>query len=200
MALFIVAKELEGESQDYKDCIYRYNKDLRNLIFYCYNHCTSYVMNNLYPFGMACVYDQFLYLQKRRFKKMNTKALHFIISFDSMNYESDLDNNTLVSIMQMLNRFCFEEYQHILFLHTDKPSHHHIHYIVNPVNINNLHICRWSFWSVAYSLAEVLGDLYDMPLIPVTYQDERGSIVKGTETGSMAYQQKFIQRYNLKEG
>ena len=102
--------------------------------------------------------------------------------------------------MNSLCFMCFKEYQRILFLHIDKPSHYHIHYIVNPVNINNLHICRWSFWSVAYSFAEVLGDLYVMPLIPVTYQDERGRIVKGTETGSMAYQQKFIQRYNLKEG
>lgn len=200
MAVFQIAKNLEGKTKNLEECIYQTNRDLHNLLFYCRNHCVSCVMDNLYALGMECIYDQFLYLQKRRVKPIYTKALHFIIGFDTQNYEADIDANMIGTIMNSLCFMCFKEYQRILFLHIDKPSHYHIHYIVNPVNINNLHICRWSFWSVAYSFAEVLGDLYVMPLIPVTYQDERGRIVKGTETGSMAYQQKFIQRYNLKEG
>ena len=51
---------------------------------------------------------------------------------------------------------------------------------------------------MAYSFAEVLGD-FSIPLVPISYQDVRGRIVKGTETGCMVYQQKFLLRYNLPE-
>lgn len=198
MAMFQIAKNLEDKTENAEECIYKTNRDLRNLLFYCRNHCVSSVMDNLYALGIECVYDQFLYLQKRRVKSVYTKALHFIIGFDTQNYEADIDINMIGTIMGLLSFMCFKEYQRILFLHTDKPSHYHIHYIVNPVNINNLHICRWSFWNVAYSFAEVLGD-FSIPLVPISYQDVHGRIVKGTETGCMVYQQKFLLRYNLRE-
>lgn len=193
-----IAKNTEDKAEKPEDCIYESNKDLRNLLFYCNNHSTSCVMDNLYPLGMDCIYDQFLYLQKRRVKPIYTKALHFIIGFDTQNYEADIDSNMITTIMGSLSLLCFKEYQRILFLHVNKPSHYHVHYIINPINIYNLHICRWSFWNVAYSFAEVLGD-FSIPLVPISYQDVRGRIVKGTETGCMVYQQKFLLRYNLRE-
>lgn len=199
MAMFQIAKNMEDQSENQEECVYRSNKDLRNLLFYCNNHSTSCVMDNLYPLGMDCIYDQFLYLQKRRVKSVYTKALHFIIGFDTQNYEADIEPNMITTIMGSLSLLCFKEYQRILFLHINKLSHYHVHYIINPINIYNLHICRWSFWTVAYSFAEILGGLYDIPLVPVSHQDEHGRIVKGTETGSYIYQQKFIRRYNLKE-
>lgn len=200
MALLQIAKNMEDKAENPEECMYRSNKDLRNLLFYCHNHSVSCVMDNLYPLGMECIYDQFLYLQKRRVKSVYTKALHFIVGFDTQNYEADIDIQTATTIMGSLGFLCFKEYQRILFLHINKPSHWHIHYIVNPVNIYNLHICRWSFWKVAYRFAEILGGFHSIPLVPVSYQDEQGHIVKGTETGCYVYQQKFIQKYNLKEG
>lgn len=199
MALLQIAKNMEDKAEKPEECIYRSNKDLRNLLFYCHNHSVSCVMDNLYPLGMECIYDQFLYLQKRRVKSVYTKALHFIIGFDTKNYEADIDIQMAATIMRALGFLCFKEYQRILFLHINKPSHWHIHYIINPVDIYNLHICRWSFWKVAYSFAEVLGGFYNIPLVPISYQDEHGRIVKGTESGCYVYQQKFIRRYNLKE-
>lgn len=199
MALLQIAKNMEDKAEKPEECIYRSNKDLRNLLFYCHNHSVSCVMDNLHPLGMECIYDQFLYLQKRRVKSVYTKALHFIIGFDTKNYEADIDIQMAATIMGALGFLCFKEYQRILFLHINKPSHWHIHYIINPVNIYNLHICRWSFWKVAYSFAEVLGGFYNIPLVPISYQDEHGRIVEGTESGCYVYQQKFIRRYNLKE-
>ena len=198
MALFKVAK-YEDEVQEYKDYLYKTNKDLRNLLFYCRNHCVSSIMTHLYPFGIESIYDQFLYLQKRRYKETYTKALHFIISFDSQNYEKSLDCYTIESIMSMTTKLCFPEHQCISFLHTDKASHKHIHYVVNPVNINDLHIIRWSFWELANKFAEILGSMYEIPLVPVTYQNERGQIVKGYEAGDLTYQQKFLRNYGLRE-
>ena len=199
MAMLQIAKNTEDKAEKPEDCIYESNKDLRNLLFYCNNHSTSCVMDNLYPLGMDCIYDKFLYLQKRRVKQVYTKALHFIIGFDTQNYEADIDSNMITTIMGSLSLLCFKEYQRILFLHVNKPSHYHVHYIINPINIYNLHICRWSFWTVAYSFAEILGGFYNIPLVPVSYQDEQGRIVKGAESGCYVYQQKFIRRYNLKE-
>lgn len=198
MALFKIAK-YEDEAQEYKDCLYKSNKELRNLLFYCRNHCVSSVMTHLYPFGIECVYDQFLYLQKRRYKETYTKAWHFIISFDSQNYEKDLDCNTIESIMAITTELCLPEYQCISFLHADKPSHRHIHYVVNPVNINDLHILRWSFWELANKFAEILGSMYGIPLVPVTYQNEHGQIIKGYAAGDLVYQQKFLRNYGLRE-
>ena len=86
MAVFQIAKNLEGKTKNLEECIYQTNRDLHNLLFYCRNHCVSCVMDNLYALGMECIYDQFLYLQKRRVKPIYTKALHFIIGFDTQNY------------------------------------------------------------------------------------------------------------------
>lgn len=199
MAMLQIAKNMEDKTEIQEECIYRSDKDLRNLLFYCRNHSVSCEMYNLHPLGMECIYDQFLYLQRRRVKAVYTKALHFIIGFDTQNYEADIDIQMITTIMRSLSFWCFREYQRILFLHINKPSHWHIHYIVNPVQIFDLHICRWSFWNVAYEFAEILGGLYNIPLAPVSYQDQHGRIVKGTESGCGLYQQKFSRRYNLKE-
>ena len=94
--------------------------------------------SRLYPLGIECIYHQFLYHQNRRVKELHTRALHYILTFDSQNYESDIDRSTIVSIMNMLNYFCFEEYQNICFLHEDKSSHKHVHWIINPVNLRDL--------------------------------------------------------------
>lgn len=137
--------------------------------------------------------------RKGRYKETYTKAWHFIISFDSQNYEKDLDCNTIESIMAITTELCLPEYQCISFLHADKPSHRHIHYVVNPVNINDLYILRWSFWELANKFAEILGSMYGIPLVPVTYQNEHGQIIKGYAAGDLVYQQKFLRNYGLRE-
>ena len=196
MAEFIIAKQKNDPGENISK--YRTNRDLRNLLFYCHNHCVSCMMNHLYPFGIENIYYQFLYLQKRRVKPMDTKAYHYIVSFDSQGHESDIGRYELESIMISLNQFCLSEYQAVQFLHMDKPSHYHIHYIVNPVHIYNFHVCRETPKKTSYSFAEILGSIHGIALSPVSYQDGIGRIVRGTETGCMIYQQKFFQEHGLR--
>ena len=129
---------------------------------------------------------------------MDTKAYHYIVSFDSQGHESDIGRYELESIMISLNQFCLSEYQAVQFLHMDKPSHYHIHYIVNPVHIYNFHVCRETPKKTSYSFAEILGSIHGIALSPVSYQDGIGRIVRGTETGCMIYQQKFFQEHGLR--
>lgn len=198
MAMFIVAKNMEQTEEIEQNSIYRKPRDLRNLLFYSYNHCTASTMNNkLYPLGIESIYYQLLYHQTRRVKELHTRALHYILSFDSQNYESDVDKSTVVSIMNMLHCNCFTEYQNICFLHEDKPSHKHIHWIINPVNLRDLSICRINFWTLMYQVAEILATYYDIALQPVTYQNEKGEIVCGKESGAMVYTKKFLKNYKL---
>ena len=44
MAVFQIAKNLEGKTKNLEECIYQTNRDLHNLLFYCRNHCVSCVI------------------------------------------------------------------------------------------------------------------------------------------------------------
>ena len=167
------------------------------MLFYCYNHCTASTMNNLYALGTECVYYQFLYHQKRRVKPLHTHALHYILTFDSQNYEADIDSSTIVSIMNMLNYSCFTEYQNICFLHEDKPSHKHVHWIINPVNLMNLSVCRINFWTLMYQVAEILGVYYNIALQPVTYQNAKERLYVGKKVVLWFIRRNFCKNYNL---
>ena len=83
MAMFIIAKNMEQTEEKDQCSVYRKPRDLRNLLFYSYNHCTASTMNNkLYPLGIEAIYYQFLYHQTRRVKELNTRAFHYILSLD----------------------------------------------------------------------------------------------------------------------
>ncbi len=199
MAVFTVAKNTEDVCVHEKGCCYKNEKDLRNLLFYGYNRSKKTVWNNIYNLGMESIYSQFLYLQKRRVKPLNTRALHYILSFDTKGYESDIRYKEIEDIMHMVPIQCFRGYQCVEFLHMDKPTHYHIHIIINPVDINTLHVCRETFITTGNRLAEWLGIMYDMPLQGFTYRNEFGHIVRGKETGSFLYTDRFMKRYNLKQ-
>ena len=106
MAIFKIAAEENG-----KTAVYRTEKDLRNLLFYAYNHSSYTIMENLYPIGegiMECIYNQMMYLQQwRRVKSLNTRALHYILSFDTLRWEKDVDQKTMTDIMSFLNEYLF---------------------------------------------------------------------------------------------
>lgn len=199
MAVFTIAKNTEESCIYEKECCYHNKKDLRNLLFYGYNKNSKMVVSNLYNIGMESIYSQFLYLQNRRVKPLNTRALHYILSFDTQGYESDIRYKELVNIMEMIPVQCFGEYQCVEFLHTDKPSHYHIHIVVNPVNINTLHVRTETFITTANMLADWLGIIYDIPLQSFTYRNEFGQVVKGNRTGSFLYTDKFMKKYNIKQ-
>lgn len=188
MAVFTIAED------NGKAAVYPKERDLRNLLFYGYNHSVSTVMENLYPIGVnsiiECIYSQILYQQWRRVKPLTTRALHYILSFDTQRWEKDLDYCKITSTMRVLNANLFNEYQHILFLHIDKQTHYHIHIIVNPINIHTLQMCRDSWEKTGWQIAEWLGVMYDIPLQSFTYRDYDGILRFGKETGIDLYKDK----------
>ena len=198
MAIFTIAKNVEDIGISERECCYPNKKDLRDLLLYGYNRSKKTVWGNVYNLGMDSIYDQFLYLQKRRVKPLTTRALHYILSFDTQGYERDIRYKEIEKIMYMIPIQCFQEYQCVEFFHMDKPSHFHIHIIVNPVNINTLHVCRETFMTICHTFAYWLGVLYDIPLQAFTYRDENGHIVRGNMTGSFLYMDRFMKKYNLK--
>ena len=199
MAVFTIAKNVENMCIHKKECCYTHEKDLRNLLFYGYNRSKKTVWSNLYNLGMESIYSQFLYLQKRRVKPLNTRALHYILSFDTQGYEWDIGYKKLVDIMEMIPVQCFREYQCVEFLHMDKSTHYHIHIIVNPVNIHTLHVCRETFITTGNTIADWLGTMYEIPVHCFSYRNSYGHIVRGRETGSFLYMDKFMKKYNIKQ-
>lgn len=199
MAVFTIAKNVENMCIHKKECCYTHEKDLRNLLFYGYNRSKKTVWSNLYNLGIESIYYQFLYLQKRRVKPLTTRALHYILSFDTQGYEWDIGYKKLVDIMEMIPVQCFREYQCIEFLHMDKSTHFHIHIIVNPVNIHTLHVCRETFITTGNTIADWLGTMYEIPIQGFTYRNSYGHIVRGRETGSFLYMDKFMKKYNIKQ-
>ena len=195
MAIFKIAAGENG-----KATVYRTEKDLRNLLFYSYNHSSYTIMENLYSIGegiMECIYNQMMYLQWRRVKSLNTRALHYILSFDTLRWEKDVDQKTMTDIMSFLNEYLFVEYQHMLFLHLDKQSHYHIHMIVNPVNINTLRLCRDTWKGIGWKIAELLGQMYNIPLQCFTYRDYDGIVRFGNETGVDLYKDKWVKMLGI---
>lgn len=195
MAIFKVAQE------NGKTAVYRTEKDLRNLLFYAYNHSSYMEMRNLYSIGMEgfmeYIYNQMMYLQWRRVKSLNTRALHYILSFDTQGHEKDVDLSMLRLILHFMNTDLFREYQHILFLHLDKPSHHHIHMIVNPVNINTLRLCRETWEGIGWKIVDLLGGFYNIPLQSFTYRDYDGRMKRGQETGVDLYKDKWVKEIGI---
>lgn len=193
MAVFTIAED------NGKVAVYPKERDLRNLLFYGYNHSTAMVMRKLYNFGIECIYNQFLYLQWRRVKRLNTRALHYILSFDTQRWEKNLSDCDLTSIMCFVNEYLFREYQHILFLHKNNQTHYHIHIIVNPVNIYTLRMCRDTWEKTEWQIAEILGDMFDMPLQSFTYRDYNGRLKLGNETGIDLYKDKKVKALGLQD-
>jgi hypothetical protein len=198
MAIFTIAKNTEDACISEKECIYLDEKDLMNLLYYGYDKSKKTTWSNVYNLGMDSIYSQFLYLQKRRLKPLKTRALHYILSFDTKGYEWDIRYKDLINIMNMIPFQCFREYQCVEFLHMDKATHHHIHIIVNPVNINTLHVCRETFLTIGRTMSYWLGVMYDVPVQSFTYRNEYGHILNGNETGSFLYMDKFKREYGLK--
>lgn len=198
MSVLTIAKNMEEVCGRETDARYVSKRDLGNLLFYAYNKRSTMVLKNLYNIGIESIYSQFLYLQNRRVKPLNTRALHYILSFDTQRNEREVDYSLLVNIMYLIQAECFQEYQCIQFLHMDKPSHYHIHLIINPVNINDLSVCRENIITVGRNLAEWLGIMYNIPLQSFTYRNETGRVVWGNETGAYLYKDKFLKKYNLK--
>lgn len=210
MAIFKVARrkfeEDNGGVFDHSDCKmadevvckYETEEDLYRLIKYCMKpEKASYILPvNLQLFGPEIVAYQFMFIQNYVGKSITTRAHHFILSFCTGRYEKFVDKNDIVIIMEWFAREFLEGHQAILCLHTDKPSHYHVHIVIDPVNYNTFTMFRYNIWQIKKKLADELG-WYGIALQGITYYDERGRLRRGNEAGVGLYHSMLGKEYYL---
>ena len=69
--------------------------------------------------------------------------------------------------------------------------------IVNPVNINTLRLCRDTWKGIGWKIAELLGQMYNIPLQCFTYRDYDGIVRFGNETGVDLYKDKWVKMLGI---
>lgn len=172
MAIFkIIDKDEEGNK-----IYYRTQEDLVNLIQYVCRNSVIIHTQNLLNIGDIQIANQMLYHQNCSGKELKTRALHFILAFDSLGWEKEVEIDTLEACIYVSLFSMFKGYQCLYGIH-DKKSNKHIHIVVNPVAIDDNHIFHWSqhdFRCFMRHLAEDLYFLYGIALQSVSYIKENG--------------------------
>ena len=72
------------------------------------------------------------------------RAHHFILSFNTGQYEKFVDESTIDIIMYFFALRYLKGHQAVLFLHTNKKSHYHVHIVIDPVNFRTYKTFRYN--------------------------------------------------------
>ena len=179
MAIFTLAKDEKGNPYKYESKF-----DLESLVYYCCNKAVYIETGNLYHFDVATYINQMLYLQGCKGKTLNTRALHYILSFNYDEFQEKEKLQEAIKFVAWFNGFYFKEYQHITVLHTDKQGRYDVHCIVNPVNIHDLRIYHCSTKEFQEWLKDIAASLFMMHKIAlqsVSYVDENGVMRYGND-------------------
>lgn len=177
---------------------YQTEEAVYNLVCYTIQKSSYTLFDKLQFWGNnpECVANQILFFQKCRSKDMANRALHLIISFSTGKYEHFI-KNSIESIIFYLRLNYFDGYQKFLCLHIDKPSHWHIHYIVNPVNPVDFTMLRYDIKYLRNKMAEDFYLLYGIAVQGVNYFNSHDALKKGEETGLFLYQNYFCKEFGL---
>lgn len=65
------------------DECYVNEKDLTNLLHYCCDKAVNRYTYNLFDYGVDSIRNQFLYIQNCKGGELRTRALHYILIFDT---------------------------------------------------------------------------------------------------------------------
>lgn len=179
MALFKIVTQEGCSSRK----IYKEPEDLANLIYYVWRKSMYFEMFNLYDIWSCdsdVITNQMRYLQSCKGTKLHTRALHFILSFDTGGWEWEMTHEKVYQSMFMVsmaaNTLGINEYQCFAGVHNN-PTHRHVHFIVNPVNCNTGNILHYNKWQYQDFLREVASGLYfkfKIALQGVSYITEEG--------------------------
>lgn len=184
MAIIKLAEDKSGNVRKYiTEC------EVRNLIDYVIRKSSFTLYNGVQNFmnDTRCIADQILFLQKCYGKPMASKMIHMIISFNTDKYEVFVKRE-IESIIYFFENNLFTGYQKILCLHTDKPTHWHIHFLVNPVNPETYRIVSYYMPQIRLQMAFWLDGMYHIAVQGATYYDEKGKLQRGVEEGRFLYQ------------
>lgn len=171
---------------------YQSESDLRRLISYVYRNACYCTSPNMITKNEGIIAQQFLYIQACYGGELNTRARHWIVSFDSRDWEHWMKRDCVVRYaLTMCDMIDFppEEYQYFCVVH-DNPDHIHIHVIINPVNWANLRIMHLSAGEWQYICRQLAEDLYmrcRVALQGVSYIDEQSRMKWGEDSSTMLY-------------
>lgn len=177
MAFFKIVKTEVGEVARYKA-----EADLKNLIYYICEKSVYTELNALVPCSAEALTNQLLYCQRCSGKKLDSRALHFILSYDTIGWEWQMSIEKVIESVQILgrvaNQFGLSEYQFVMGVH-DNGKNRHIHIAINPVNRMTKRILHYNIWDYKNFLWELAKELYwryGIALAPVSYISERGEL------------------------
>ena len=185
MAVFKVIAEL-----------YKEPDDLRNLVHYVYHKSIDFTTYNLFPLDIDAVVNQMLYLQSRKDQVLHTRALHFVLSYDTAGWEWQMIQEkvsaSITTVLGIAGILGMRDYQCCAGIH-DVESHRHIHFIVNPVNITDLKILHYNkveYMRFLKELAFALYMQYKIALVGVSYITEEGKMkyIKKGKDNSFLYE------------
>ncbi len=182
-----------------KPVIYDTEDAVRGVINYTINKSKFSSFRNLTPFGMDanCIANQMIFIQRCRYKPMANRIIHLVMSFATADYEEFINKNNLDQIMYWVVELYFHKCQRFVCMHTDNPSHLHLHYIINPIDLENYSVVRYSLVSLIQDMSRWLCEDYGIAVQGMTYFNGSGKLCRGSEGGVMLYQNKYCQKYGL---
>ena len=177
MAIFKVATDpATGEKK-----IYDSIEQVENLIHYICRDSIMTELNNLFPLTVDNIINQMLYIQSCKGGRLSTRALHYILSFDTDGWEREIGTREIYDCLLALHMsalpFGINEHQCIACLH-DKPGNKHLHIVINPVNMKTnkiLHITPCQYQFLLKDFARNLYMRYRIALQGVSYVREDGA-------------------------
>lgn len=174
MALFKIAEDNNGDRIKYKK-----ETDLYNLIDYCIRDSKYTEVLGVRPGDSEMLTNQFLYIQNGKGEELDTRALHFILSYDSAGWEWEMDIQKTIDSISTLLRIISPILlgnQTIIVAH-DNDRNCNIHIIVNPVNKWTRKIFHYGPYELEAFLKELAFELYmkyGLALSGVSYIGEDG--------------------------
>ncbi len=173
MALFKIAEDTNGNKVKYKE-----EKDLYNLIDYCIRESKHTEVLGMIPGDSIILTNQFFYTQNCKGGILDTRALHFILSYDSSGWEWEMNIQKTIESIGILRglriQFDLEEYQTIIVAH-DNQKNCNIHIIMNPVNKSTrkiLHYNQYAYMTFLKELAFQLYMKYGLAVMGISYIGE----------------------------
>lgn len=175
--------------------------DLLNLLDYCDRQSCSTIADHLCCVNnMENIKNQFLYIQNCKGGNFNTRALHYVLSFDTRGWEQFMSLDKVNGCMMSFCFIYFKDHQHICFLH-NKKGQRHFHIIVNPVALSNhkiFHCSKREYKAMCEDMAFMLGTTHGFAIQNISYITEEGNYRYGQETGGFLYQNRILPYENIK--
>lgn len=194
MALLKIA---EDKNEPGQIRIYETKQDVEIAVHYVLRDSRRAVCSNIGLFSSECVAAQINYVQRCRVKAMSNRLIHYVLAFDSYGIEREIGIGIAWSIMNLINITFFPEYQKIICMHTDTPSHLHMHILINPVNLADYSLLRCNFEAFKKELAVWLGEVYQIALVSETFLDVNDKLRWGKD--EVLYQKKYCEEHGFKK-